>query len=212
MIVFPCIQKRRSFKFFNFWLQNPSFKDTLIQSWAEPVIGRPMFVLSTKLKRLKSVLRKLNLECYSNISKRVYAAKEELDVIQEQLFKTPFDLVLSNTEKEILNKYVELRIAEESFLKQKSRVKWLALGDQNSKYFHQKMCSHRARNTILSLTDSSGCLIDDPEAVKQEILGYYVGLLGTAFDRKVDALPTLNLAIQSKVPVHFRFQLIAPVT
>lgn len=74
------------------------------------------------------------------------------------------------------------------------------------------MCSHRARNTILSLTDSSGCLIDDPKAVKQEILGYYAGLLGTAFDGKVDAMPTLNLAIQSKVPVHFRDQLIAPVT
>ncbi|KAG5536518.1 hypothetical protein RHGRI_024074 [Rhododendron griersonianum] len=49
-------------------------------------------------------------------------------------------------------------------------------------------------------------------AVKQEILGYYAGLLGTAFDGKVDAMPTLNLAIQSKVPVHFRDQLIAPVT
>ncbi|KAI8571983.1 hypothetical protein RHMOL_Rhmol01G0163300 [Rhododendron molle] len=76
------------------------------------------------------------------------------------------------------------------------------------------MCSHRARNTILSLIDSSGCLIGDPKAVKQEILGYYVGLLRTAFDGKVDAMPTRNLAIQSKVPVpvHFRDQLIAPVT
>ncbi|KAG5523755.1 hypothetical protein RHGRI_030665 [Rhododendron griersonianum] len=159
----------------------------------------------------------------TNISKNVWNLKlsavlvvvkidEAPRINLEQLFKTPFDLVLSNTKKEILNKYVELWIAEESFLKQKSRVKWLALGDQNSKYFHQEMCSHRARNTILSLTDSSGCLIDDPEAVKQEILGYYVGLLGTAFDGKVDALPTLNLAIQSKVPIHFRFQLIALVT
>ncbi|KAI8530160.1 hypothetical protein RHMOL_Rhmol11G0033800 [Rhododendron molle] len=55
-------------------------------------------------------------------------------------------------------------------------------------------------------------MIDDPKAVKQEILGYYDGLLRTAFDGKMNAMPTLNLAIQSKVPVHFRDQLIAPVT
>lgn len=198
-------QMKRSFKFFNFWMQHPGFRDTLIESWNEVVLGKPMFILSSKLKRLKGVLKKLNLHYYSNISMKVSAAKEELDRIQSQYFQAPFDLVLCNTEKEVLAKYVELRLAEESFFKQKARVKWLALGDQNTRFFHQKLCSHRVRNTILSL-------IEDPEAVKNEILGYYVKLLGSPFEGRIDATVLLDQAIQSKVPAQFHGQLIAPVS
>lgn len=55
-------------------------------------------------------------------------------------------------------------------------------------------------------------VINDPEAVKQEILGYYAGLLGSSFDGKVDASPVLSQAIQTMVPLHLRDQLIVPVT
>lgn len=55
-------------------------------------------------------------------------------------------------------------------------------------------------------------VINDPEAMKQEILGYYVGLLGSSFDCKVDASPVLSQAIQTMVPLHLRDQLIVPVT
>lgn len=46
---------------------------------------------------------------------------------------------------------MELSQAEESFKKQKSRVAWLALGDQNTMFFHHKVSSNRMRNKILSL-------------------------------------------------------------
>ncbi|KAI8555078.1 hypothetical protein RHMOL_Rhmol05G0146600 [Rhododendron molle] len=163
-----------------------------------------MFILSSKLKKLKGVLRNLNLKDYSEIGKRVVAAKEDLDLIQDQFFKFLHDPELCANEKVALNNFVELRMAEESFLKQKSRVMWLALGDHNSKFFHHKLCSHRARNNILSLTDSSGNLLIDSGAIKDEILGYYTGLLGTAFGGKVNPVPTLNQAIHAKVPSHLK--------
>ncbi|KAI8528245.1 hypothetical protein RHMOL_Rhmol12G0135700 [Rhododendron molle] len=99
--VLPYTHKRRPFKFFNFWLNNPGFRDVLIQSWGEPISGRPMYILSSKLKRLKVVLRNFNLQCYSIISRRVCAAKEELDSIQEQFFKTPFALCYVKLRKKL---------------------------------------------------------------------------------------------------------------
>ncbi|XP_058211744.1 uncharacterized protein LOC131323927 [Rhododendron vialii] len=191
---------------------NSVFKKVLVQSWTKHVTGRPMFVLSTKLKRLKGALKNFNFQYYSNISKGVCDAKEELDRVQDLYFQSPFDSALCHSEKDMLGKYVELRMAEESFLKQKTRIKWLALGDQNSRYFHRKMCSHRARNTILSLTNSVGTLIDDPEAVMQEILGYYIGLLGTPFMGKTDSVHVLTQAIHTKVPHHLRAMLVALIT
>ncbi|XP_058211806.1 uncharacterized protein LOC131323991 [Rhododendron vialii] len=81
-------------------------------------------------------------------------------------------------------KFVKLSLAEESFKKQKSRVQWLSLGDQNSRFFHQKLKSHCSRSKILSLIDGSSTRLIDPEAIKGEILGYYMGLLGTPFAQK----------------------------
>ena len=54
-------------------------------------------------------------------------------------------------ESEDLGKYVEMSNAEESFKRQKSRVRWMAIGDQNTKFFHKKLAGNRTRNKILSI-------------------------------------------------------------
>lgn len=88
-------RKRKSFKFFNFWMQmqHPEFEHILSSSWTDLVVGRPMFVLAGKLKRLKGVLKHLNLRCYSNISTRVMEARDQMVAIQQQLFATPLMLL-----------------------------------------------------------------------------------------------------------------------
>ncbi|KAG5547389.1 hypothetical protein RHGRI_013168 [Rhododendron griersonianum] len=106
---------------------------------------------------------------------------------------------------------MELRIAEESFMRQRSRIKWLALGDQNTKFFHQKVCARRARNTILSLTDTNGNRVDDPEAVKKLILDYYISLLGSVRDGRVDATDQLQLAITNRISDTAQHMLVQPV-
>ncbi|XP_058180059.1 uncharacterized protein LOC131298595 [Rhododendron vialii] len=192
--------------------RHPEFEHILSSSWTNLVVGRPMFVLAAKLKRLKGVLKHLNLRCYSNISTRVMEARDQMIAIQQLFFATPFDVALCIQDKELVCTYINLRNAEESFMKQRSRVKWLALGDQNSSFFHQKMCAHRARNTIQSLHTIEGVFIKDSEAIKEEILLYYVSLLVLLFSSKVDASFQLQQAIQSRVPMDVVDQLISPMS
>lgn len=45
---------------------------------------------------------------------------------------------------------------EESFWRQHSRVRWLKLGDMNTKYFHICAKGRKTRNNILLLKDSQG--------------------------------------------------------
>ena len=89
-------------------------------------------------------MKELNKSNYSNISKSV-EAKAELVRLQDLCSQRPGDLGYMNLEREALHKYVELSIAEESFKKQTSRVRWLKLGDQNTKFFHRRMTCNRMR-------------------------------------------------------------------
>lgn len=76
---------------------------------------------------------------------RVGKAREELCHVQSLCFSNPHDADLCAKEKELLRSFMELSSAEEDFKKQKSRVKRLSLGDHNTRFFHQKMASHRLR-------------------------------------------------------------------
>lgn len=115
-------------------------------------------------------------------------------------------------EKELLVSFSELSAAEEAFKKKKSRVFWLSLGDKNTKFFHQKMRSHCLRNKVLSLENSNGVRLCTPSEVKQEILDYYVGQLGTPFSEKRDAQQVLNLVLTQKVDQDVGMDLVKPVT
>ena len=66
---------------------------------------------------------------------------------------------------------------EEGFLKQKSRVQWLKLGDQNTNYFHKEVKARNARNAIKIITSGNGCRIEDSVAIKEEAVRYFKDIL-----------------------------------
>lgn len=57
---------------------------------------------------------------------------------------------------------------EESFLKQKARVNWLNLGDDNNNFFHQSIDQKRNKNNIRHIIDENGQHLDNEEAIQDE--------------------------------------------
>ncbi|KAH7863070.1 hypothetical protein Vadar_012922 [Vaccinium darrowii] len=201
---------RRPFRFFNFWMKHHQFKVLVRTSWDAPLNGSAMFRLTMKLKRLKPVLRELNKKCFSNISHRVVEARQHMDALQLLCAQNAGDDNIRAQEKEAVRLYMELSAAEESFKKQKSRVNWLALGDQNTKFFHHKVSCNRMRNKIFSLVNAEGSRLDRPEEVRQEIIEFYTNLLGTKFLHRRDAKGCLLQIIKRKVPSTMHSALIRP--
>lgn len=60
--------------------------------------------------------------------------------------------------------------------------------DRNSSFFHAKMSEHQEKSKILRIFDSNGQQIDDEEAIANQFIQFYYGLLGTSSEnlRSVD--------------------------
>ncbi|XP_030540728.2 uncharacterized protein LOC115748390 [Rhodamnia argentea] len=175
-IVPPPVSKR-PFKFFNYWTSHPSYKDIVTRAWSTPVGGSPMYKVCCKLGLLKARLKQLNTSSFSDISNRTEQARLALFSIQDALERDPTNRSLVDRELEHLRAFSELRLREESFYKRKSRIRWLKEGDHNTRYFHHFVNKRHHRNRILSVLDSTGVVLTEPNLVREHIVGHFQQLL-----------------------------------
>ncbi|KAK1414723.1 hypothetical protein QVD17_30473 [Tagetes erecta] len=106
------------------------------------------------------------------------ASDDTTNVILESNVDSEVDEVLDvDSEAELLASFKMASLDEERFLKQKSKVHWLAEGDANTKYFHNtlKCRNHRARIDVI--TDCNG-ILHEGKAVPKAFVDHYVGFLG----------------------------------
>lgn len=106
----------------------------------------------------------------------------------------------------------ELHAAEEAFLKQKFKIKWLQVRDQNTGYFHKVINGRLSRNTIKSLTATDGSILSDSDDIKAEILWHYEKLLGSAIPSSSDTLQSLQALMTTIMHEEYYSDLIVEVT
>ncbi|KAL0875746.1 hypothetical protein Bca101_025451 [Brassica carinata] len=157
---------------------HPDFAEIIESCWSSlSFAGSKMFLISKKLKEIKSIIRSFSRENFSELEKRVTESFLELQSYQQALLATPTP-ALAVLERNAHKKWIMLAKAEESFLRQRSRIQWLAEGDSNSAFFHRAIRSRAAQNFINMLLDSNDAVIDDPQDIRAHIIDFYQGLLG----------------------------------
>ncbi|XP_021979806.1 uncharacterized protein LOC110875922 [Helianthus annuus] len=134
----------KPFKFPNFIITKPEFRQAVISEWNKTVEGATMFSVVMKMKSLKMHFRRI-LRNQGNLHKRVTDLRNELDQIQKQVEAHPFDASIRLLETSCLREFKSAVYDEECFLKQKSNVQWLCAGDSNTSYFHNCVKSRNAR-------------------------------------------------------------------
>jgi hypothetical protein len=106
----------------------------------------------------------------------------QLDKKAEINHLSPNELAMKHC---IKDKLATILRDEEILLFQRSKVKHLLKGDDNSKYFqlvaNGKYCRHR----IYSLEDDNGVYIEE-EGLKRHITNYYKGLLGISGQNAIE--------------------------
>lgn len=72
--------------------------------------------------------------------------------------------------------FEQVCLQKESFWKQKARHTWLALGDNNTTYFHTLATIKYARSKVAALRDAEGTFTDDPTKLKAIAIDFYTSL------------------------------------
>lgn len=166
----------KPFKFIKAWMSHPKFKEILEDNWAIPILGNPQLRLAKKLKRLKVPLKKLNTSFFTNISVRVHNARQELEIAQQNAMEDSSNPLAIQSEENALQEYIKLSTFEESFYKEKSRIKWMKEGDKNTQFFHRTVKAHTARNKILRLQKSDDTWTQDCDEVKNLAVNFFESL------------------------------------
>lgn len=84
-------------------------------------------------------------------------------------------------EKLLHDKWNFLRLIEESYFRQKSRINWLQEGDLNTTYFHQVCQARACFNAIRSFLLDLGVAITDPMEMSIHAVGHFKSVLGPEF-------------------------------
>ncbi|XP_021996270.1 uncharacterized protein LOC110893471 [Helianthus annuus] len=127
--------KPKPFKFVNLVAEKDGFMEEVKRIWSTNIDGYRMYQVVRKLKLLKSPLRKL-FHKQGNLHEKVKSARKALDMCQMSLDGDPLNENILAQHGRLLQEYKDAVHDEVSFLKQKSKVEWLAVGDSNTKYFH----------------------------------------------------------------------------
>lgn len=165
------------FKFQNFLPQHPSFLQVVETAWFQS--GSEATDLSTlgfKIKGLKRVMKTLARDKFSDIQKRVIYTNSLLKDVQVQCLNQPNEENFK-AEKDLITHWTFLRGVEEAFFKQKSRINWLRLGDQNTLFFMRVAATRNSYNSIRSLQLPCGLLVTDSVELCEISLAHFQSIL-----------------------------------
>jgi hypothetical protein len=146
----------KPFKYFNFWSDHKNFLQWVEDGWRTEVDGFSMFRFYSKLKSTKTVLKAKNREFFGGLGQKVMQARANLESAQAEFIASQGSADCQVKERECLHLLTSLLTAEENFLKQNSRVKWLNLGDGNTSFFHNSVTVRNSSNLIKMVKDEHG--------------------------------------------------------
>lgn len=147
----------KPFRFLNCLAEHKDFLSVVANAWCRPTSKKHMEDIWWKLKVLKKDLKQINqkefrnvekIELYrrklhdiqtqmgfKNVEEKIELYRQKLHDIQTQMGSHNQPNVLFAEEKELKLESEKWSLVEESILKQKTRNKWLELGDDNIAYF-----------------------------------------------------------------------------
>ena len=165
------------FRFENMWLKFEGFKD-LLRGWWQSLqfSGSYSFVLASKLKALKGILKVWNKEVFGRVEIKKKEALSRISYWDEVEKDKELSLTEAEEREMARENYKEWVDMEEVSWRQKSREIWLKEGDRNTGFFHRMENSHRRRNSITSIRINGRNLVKEAE-VKEGLVRAFQCLL-----------------------------------
>lgn len=176
------IQYPSSFKFQNMWIDHVDCRRLISEVWNRNIrycpLG-PMQLLTKKLMILNSELKIWNRNIFGDIHLKVSEALQKVEEVQNLISSSGFSSELH--EKEI-KAQLDLQQAlsfEESYWKDKSRLKWLTQGDRNTRFFHRTAQMKKVSKQMSSLRHGDSILLE-PAEIENRVISYFTELFASS--------------------------------
>ncbi|KAL6190669.1 hypothetical protein ACLB2K_037063 [Fragaria x ananassa] len=168
--------RRSRFRFQKMWLEHKDFHAFVKLCWgSSATYGCPLTTLQHKLRVLRKALRSWNWEVFGDVNRRVDHALAELEALQLSIANSGGSEVDFAKEMELQANLTDSLRVQESFLQEKSRLRWLTEGDRNSSFF-QTMCRIRKAQSSITYLKAGDRVLEDPDSIKNHIVDYYMNL------------------------------------
>ncbi|KAJ9557020.1 hypothetical protein OSB04_011634 [Centaurea solstitialis] len=123
---------------------------------------------------------------YGNLTGKVDALKEELNVIQLACDLDPFNAELKEDLQGLREVYQQACRDENLAMRQRAKVHWLREGDANTRFFHNVVKERRHYNQVRSVCRNDGVFVYD-EDVPWAFVDHLKGYMGS-MDESLDPL------------------------
>ncbi|KAK6777359.1 hypothetical protein RDI58_024076 [Solanum bulbocastanum] len=142
----------------------------MTKGWGVSIHGCKMMQVVKKLKQLKKSLRRLNSQQFGNIVQETNKSREMLKQAQQQLQEQPMNMELQRIEKEIYTQFKHISYLAELYLQKQSKMTWLKLGDDYTRYFFSIIKHRRLKLATTQLRDENGQWRTDPKKMQKYLL------------------------------------------
>jgi hypothetical protein len=155
------IPRARIFRFEFFWLNHSSFKEIVENAWNIHVnYPDSAKKINGKFKNLRRGLKlwAQKIPCIKSLIAKVNETIDLLDIMEEWRNLTTEEWNL----RDILNPHVlKLLHNQNVYWKQRGKIKWVKLGNENTKFFHNKATINYRNNYISMLLNDEQVEISD---------------------------------------------------
>ena len=125
---------------------NKDYQNVVRNCWSESQPkGWGGYVLKSKLQILKQRLKNWSKDNIGDLGNKVKKIQQKLNDLENSLSAQPSDQQVQELKKTQAD-LGEKATLHESFVRQKSRSKWIKEGDNNTSYFHRIINYSKRRN------------------------------------------------------------------
>ena len=154
------------------------YEEVVQNSWNRPIKGTPMHVLWQKLQRLKPELVQLG-KSMTNARQELVKAIRDLDLAQNAITHNRMDGNLIDTVKKCIERVINWNEMEGNMLRQRAKVDWLRMGDENNAFFHSIIKAKHHNISMSILQKGDGTILTEQSDIHNEVMEFYRKLMGS---------------------------------
>ena len=130
------------------WETREDFHQVVEEVWNRNQPSLSVSDLAAKLSSVSVALAQWGRMSFGSVRQELRSLRHQLATLRA----VPGRVGPSEEEKRVQDRMIEVSLAEEIMMRQRSRIKWLAEGDKNTGFFQKKASAHRAKKQDNSAT------------------------------------------------------------